>query len=230
MKYDLILFDLDNTLICFETAQKNALEKVLIQHNYPYSQECLNRFQSINDQLWHSFEKQKITKDEVFITRFRMLLQNASERVCREINEEFLEYLSERPVTLPGVEGFLREIEGRCISGIVTNGDSRVQKKKLKELPYKSQFEFMVISEEVGAPKPSSKIFQEALRQAARFGWKEAGSVLMVGDNLNADIQGALGMGFDACWYNPVGKKCPQEIEPTLAIQNFDELLDFLNQ
>ena len=95
MKYDLMLFDLDNTLICFETAQQKALEKVLNRHNFPYSREKLEKFQDINDELWHSYEKRRITKDEVFVTRFKMLLKGTVEETCRAINDDFLNYLAE---------------------------------------------------------------------------------------------------------------------------------------
>ena len=223
MKYDLILFDLDNTLICFETAQKLAFKKTMEQFSLPCSGEILQRFQKINDQLWRSFEQGKITKPEVFTYRFKMLLSPDDSHNFKEINDIFLEHLGEKPLVLEGVRDFLEQVRAQCRMGIITNGDSRVQKKKMAQLPFKDFFDFVLVSEDAGVPKPSPGIFHQAAKLA---GHPER--ILMIGDNPRADIQGALDVGFDACWYNTDGKTIPNGIKPTYEISHFNQLIELI--
>ena len=223
MKYDLLLFDLDNTLICFETAQNRALKKTLEPFfNCDDEFDRLNgRFKKINDELWHSLEKGKLTKQEVFTHRFRMLLKDLSPEVCSGLNEDYLELLAEDPVPLPGARQLIERIPDDIPVILVTNGDKTVQKKKLQCLPFRDKIDYMVISDEVGYSKPSKQIFEFALKQSNRpLGSK----VLMTGDNLNADILGALDMGFDACWYNPHKKPLPSFVKPSFEVGHLDEL------
>lgn len=223
MKYDLLLFDLDNTLICFETAQNRALKKTL--EPFVKSAEGFDdlntKFQKINDELWHSLEKGKLTKQEVFTYRFRMLLKDLSLEACSELNEEYLNLLAEDPQPLPGAEDLLESIPGEIPVIVVTNGDRNVQKKKLRSLSFRDRITHMVISDDVGFSKPSREIYQYALSQSQL---PSDSKVLMTGDNLNADIKGALDMGFEACWYNPNGKALPPSVKPSYEIQHLREL------
>ena len=42
--------------------------------------------------------------------------------------------------------------------------------------------------------------------------------VLVVGDNLNADIKGGSQFGFRTCWYNPGAEANTQNISPDYEI------------
>lgn len=61
-------------------------------------------------------------------------------------------------------------------------------------LGFGKYFEHLVYSFEVGARKPDARIFQAACQ---RFG-VESGDCLMVGDNPDADVRGALAVGMGA--------------------------------
>ena len=51
-KYDVILFDADDTLLDFEKASNISIKKIFAQLEYEYSEEMQKRFHSINDALW----------------------------------------------------------------------------------------------------------------------------------------------------------------------------------
>jgi putative hydrolase of the HAD superfamily len=90
------------------------------------------------------------------------------------------------------------------------------------------------VSEEIKSPKPAPEIFHHALKSCnARK--KES---LMIGDSWEVDIVGALKIGMDQVFYNPVTETSNEEIPSnnqksgsktkTYFIQNLNELLTFL--
>ena len=77
--------------------------------------------------------------------------------------------------------------------GVLSNFDGRLH-AVLRTLELAPYFEYVIVSSEVGANKPSPLIFQAAL---ARFG-VPAGRMLHVGDDPNLDEKGATALGITA--------------------------------
>jgi putative hydrolase of the HAD superfamily len=93
-----------------------------------------------------------------------------------------------------GVQAVLEQLYRRGLRlGIISNFDRRLY-RVLEELGIRGYFEEVVISSEVGADKPSPKIFMEAL---SRF-QVPAEEMLHVGDQEATDLVGALGAGIQA--------------------------------
>jgi HAD superfamily hydrolase (TIGR01509 family) len=63
----------------------------------------------------------------------------------------------------------------------------------------KPYFDHIIVSEQTGFKKPHKAIFDYATSLASTT----ADSCLMVGDNLETDIQGALAAGMQACLFDP---------------------------
>jgi putative hydrolase of the HAD superfamily len=85
--------------------------------------------------------------------------------------------------------------------GLVTNGDSAMQREKVTSLALDQMLDVVLVSSEVGLPKPEPEIF---LRAAAHLGVPPA-RCLMVGDRLDRDISGALAAGMQAAWLRRPG-------------------------
>lgn len=92
----------------------------------------------------------------------------------------------------PGVEQSLIRIAGQYRLGLISNGTGATQRAKLRALRVEELFNPVVISEEVGFRKPHLEIFELAL---AAWGLSPE-SVLFVGDDPIADIQGARNAGL----------------------------------
>ncbi|MED3646505.1 HAD-IA family hydrolase [Halalkalibacterium halodurans] len=71
--------------------------------------------------------------------------------------------------------------------GIITNGESLLQRIKLKKLGIERYFEVVVISEEVGISKPHGVIFRKAVDMLG----VQVGHSISIGDHLYNDIYGA---------------------------------------
>ena len=53
-RYEILLFDVDGTLLDFDRAEHAAMEKIFARHGYPYSEETLLRYREINSQIGSS--------------------------------------------------------------------------------------------------------------------------------------------------------------------------------
>ena len=73
----------------------------------------------------------------------------------------------------------------------------------------------------VGAPKPCSKLSVHAFRY---LGITNKSRVLMVGDDLLADIKGGLNAGVDTCWFNPGNLENKSGITPKYTVSSYEEL------
>lgn len=83
----------------------------------------------------------------------------------------------------------------------VTDMQARVQVQKLKALGVDDIVAMMVTSEEVGVEKPDPKMFNCALKKLDMM----PAEVIMIGDSLEKDIQGATQMGMDT-WQISIGQ------------------------
>ncbi len=82
-------------------------------------------------------------------------------------------------------------------------------------------FEFSIYSSEVPFRKPHPSIFQLALRRLQL----QPEEVLFIGDNLNADIAGARGVGLPTAWINRKMDPAPVKNPPDYSLRRLDELL-----
>jgi putative hydrolase of the HAD superfamily len=80
----------------------------------------------------------------------------------------------------------------------------------------------VITSEGSNSLKPEAAIFEYAFAKAGA----EAASSLMIGDNLEVDIAGALAVGMDAVHVN--FNELPESSVPTYTIRALKELKEIL--
>ena len=108
-------------------------------------------------------------------------------------------------------QGLLAAVRRQSRVGIVSNNLTAEQEDKLRHCGLDSLIDFMVTSEDVGMLKPEPGIFQAALA-AGGFGAEQA---VMVGDNWEVDIVGALAVGLRCIWFDREGlpRALPASVE-----------------
>ena len=107
--------------------------------------------------------------------------------------------------------------------GIVTNGSSRSQRDKCRAAGLDRLAPFIIVSEEAGYDKPESRIFRDALEAT---GLSEPQQAMFVGDNPEADIDGAKRFGMKTAWIRR-GRRYPEGLEPAdHVIDRVTELMD----
>jgi putative hydrolase of the HAD superfamily len=116
---------------------------------------------------------------------------------------------------LPGVERI----------GMITNGPTEVQRRKIELLGLEPYLDFILISEEFGCWKPDPAIFAEALR----LGGATAGEAVFIGDSAEHDMTGAHAAGIASIWINPAGAgwhlPCPAPAHVVTSLAGVRELL-----
>lgn len=114
----------------------------------------------------------------------------------------------------------LDALHGEVPLGVISNGPADIQWEKLERFGLRRFFDAVVISGEVGVEKPDPSIFRLALE---RLG-VEAPRSAHVGDNLEADVRGALQAGLTAAWVNR--EDAPAWIPKEVAVRPHLEVRD----
>jgi putative hydrolase of the HAD superfamily len=227
MAYSILFFDADNTLFDYEAAETYALRSTCEAFGLQFDDEVLQRYKAINAEMWRDFEQGEIKAEEINLQRFdRFLSGFYSSSDGSDFSRSYLSFLSKAVFMIPGALEVVRGCSTSAQLVLLTNGLESVQKSRLSRSPLKDYFTSIVISEEVGYRKPQPEIFEIAASALNGF---DKSDVLMVGDSLSSDIQGAMNYGIDSCWYNPADERLPAEYHPRYCISRLEELLPIVN-
>ncbi|WP_410513664.1 YjjG family noncanonical pyrimidine nucleotidase [Paenibacillus sp. BR2-3] len=228
MKYDVILFDADDTLFDYGMAEGHALSSAFLYFGMPTGAEDYKAsYKEINQVLWRDLELGRITSEVLRVERFnRLFAAHQLELDAQEFSAAYLRFLSEGAFLIEGAAELCGELS-HCRLAIITNGIKDVQTSRIQGSPLCETFEQIIISEEAGCQKPETGIFEYAF---AKLGISDKDKVLIVGDSLTSDIQGGINYGIDTCWFNPLGKVNESGIQPKYEISSLSELLDIAGQ
>ena len=116
-----------------------------------------------------------------------------------QIAEAAVTYYCSQMKLLPGAREVLAFCQAHNLPlALVTNGTSDMQRKAVRAVGIESCFKRILVSgdADVAVRKPNPRIFKMACEALDT----KPGETLMVGDNLGADIQGALEYGMPAVY------------------------------
>ena len=226
-KYEVLLFDLDNTLFDFETSEQTALLKTAIQFGYADEPErFITAYHEVNKPLWQALERGEVTSAFIKKERFVRAVEKLSPHLDpEEMSAFYIHTLGEGIDVLPHARELCQYLRRKYRLVAVTNGLKAVQEKRLRLSEMDVFFEAVVISEEAGFSKPDPEIFQFALD---KIGHTDRNTVLMIGDNLKADILGASIAGIDACWVNLKDEAKPEKVMYKWEIRHLTQLTEIL--
>ena len=228
MSYQWLLFDADNTLFDFDRTMEHALEAAMQHAGLPFETNFHQIYQEINHQCWSDFEHGKITKTELRTLRFSLFFEAIEVEYASDVFEiSYLNYLSQGAFLIDGAQALLEELHGEFRIGLVTNGLKEVQRPRLAKSGLQHYFDVVVVSDEIGHAKPHAAFFDHAF---AEMRHSRRDEVLMIGDNLNADIKGAADYGLDTCWYNPQQLPNELDVQPTYQIDTLTSLSVLLSK
>jgi len=228
MKYEVILFDADETLFDFHHSERHAFAQTMRSFGFEYDEvHHLQAYQAINAAIWKEFEEGRITQQVLKVERFcRYAAHIHASFDPTDFAHAYEGNLGNACFLLAGSAEVIGELYGKHRMAIITNGLKRVQEMRIAKSPIASYFEAIVISEAVGVSKPDPAIFNLTLAQLHHADRK---TTLMVGDSLTSDILGGIRAGLDTCWYNPAGLPGRSDIRPTHEIRTLSELLPLLD-
>lgn len=208
-----LFFDLDHTLWDFDRNSEEALEDLyerfeLEKKGVANRGQFLNRYKQVNAAMWDQYHRGIIDKETLRTERFRETLLSlgvAPRDIPDGMWQEYLRICPLKTNLMPGAIETLDALKDHFTLAIITNGFKEVQYFKLKHAGLSGYFSEVIISEETGFQKPHEGIFNHALERTGA----KAHESLMIGDNLDTDIAGALKSEWDAIWYNPTRQHAP---------------------
>lgn len=206
--YDIILFDLDDTLLDFTQSEHLSLSKIhKLFYDHTSFVEFKKTFQSINSQLWQKIAEKpgSISPSEIRLQRFLGLNKFYETNICHEeVAKNYEMHLGETADWLPEVKPAIQFLHNQgYLLGIVTNGLVSVQYKKHALHNLEKWFSCFVVSDEVNVSKPDKAIFDIALStilSQTNLKSIDRSRVLMVGDSPTADGRGSKNAGIDYCF------------------------------
>lgn len=224
-RYRAVLMDADDTLFDFHAAEARALLSVVGALPLDPQRACA-RYHEINAACWADFEQGKVTQPQLRLRRFREFVEEFGlEEDPVRLAEAYTEALSRQAPLLPEALAVCRALAARYPLALVTNGIPQVQRGRLARSPLNGLFQAVVISEEVGSPKPEPQMLTIALERLGGIPPQEA---LMVGDSLRSDMRAGLNAGVDTCWVNAKKAPRPQGMALTYEIERLSQLLEIL--
>ncbi len=227
MRYETLLFDVDDTLLDFKRTEDDALMKLFESEGISETKTLTFVYKEINESLWKAFERGEISRDEVIQTRFEKLFATQNKAVDGVLLEaKYRTFLEEGHEQIAGAAELIAHLAPHYSLYVVTNGVSKTQYRRLRDSGLDIFFQKIFVSEDTGYQKPMIQFFDYCFARIPAFDKKKT---LLIGDSLSSDIFGARVAGIDSCWFNPHGAVFDVETTPTYEIHSLPELLNVLS-
>jgi putative hydrolase of the HAD superfamily len=231
MAYQHLFFDLDHTLWDFEINSKETLQELFLLHRLhetvtPEFNTFYEKYSYHNKKLWDRYHHGFITQEELKWKRmWHALLEFkvGDEKLSKQLSSEYLEILPTKNKLFDYTFEILDYLTKKEYNlHLITNGFEKVQWRKLDNAKIGHYFSSVITSEIACCLKPHKDIFDFAIGKAGCC-YQES---LMLGDNLDADILGAMQAGMDTVFVNHINEQTL--LEPTYTIYHLKELEDIL--
>lgn len=216
-----VFFDLDHTLWDFDKNSDLAFIKIFKDLTIDIEiSEFLKVYKPINTIYWNKYRNDEVSKSKLRYGRlkdtFDSLNYDITDLEINKISEVYIESLADHNYLLPNSKSILDYLFSKYKLHIITNGFEEVQLQKIVSSDIQPYFSKIITSESVGVKKPNPIIFNEALKRANALACES----IMIGDNIEADIYGALESGFSAILFNY------HKINPPKEITTIDNLIE----
>ena len=207
-KYQDLFIDFDDTL--YDTygnaviALQETFDAFHLERYFDNPQVFYDAYWAANIDLWTRYSKGEITRPYLIVERFRRPLSagdclDITEQHCLEMSDKFLDFCSSKSGVIEGAHELMNYLKQKGYRmHMCSNGFHEVQYKKLASCGLRDYFDTIILSEDAGVNKPSPLYFDYALKVSGA----KRHNTIMIGDNLNTDIKGALSAGIDALLFN----------------------------
>ena len=233
MKYRDLFIDFDDTLYDTHGNSVIALEETYeafgLARYFADPQVFYDAYWQTNIDLWTQYSKGEITREYLIVERFRRPLSvgmglAATEAYCLEMSDRFLEFCSTKSGVIDGAHELMDDLHSKGYRiHMCSNGFHEVQYKKLASCGLKDYFDTIILSEDAGVNKPSPLFFEYALQQSGA----QRETTLMIGDNLQTDIMGAMATGIDALFFNRY-PEYEKTTAPTFVVTSLRDIMKIL--
>jgi len=225
---DIILWDIDGTLLDFEAAEDVSIRKCLALQGQSATDTQLNRYKEINDQYWKALEKGEVTKDELYPGRFRdWFIEMGFENMdSHRMNADYQRALGENPVLREDTISVLKYFKNKGFRQyVLTNGSIVAQEGKLASSGIGDLMDGIFISEKMGVPKPQKKYYDMCAQDIEGYDNSRA---VMIGDSISSDIAGGNNAGIACIWFNPKGEINNSGLRIDATVKTLSEIINVI--
>lgn len=231
MKYKYLIFDVDGTLLDFNSAYSQAQQAVAQALKINFSPEFVRADDEWSWKLWDEFglgDVEDLTIQQNYHKLYDRYLRKhfmcmadifgVKVNIEEVLRAYYTALSSSRTAMESDTLGIYQSLSLHHKMIIATNGLSPVQRSRVIDfLPMTAG---LYISEEIGSIKPSQEFFGRILMD---FGAAPC-DYLMIGDSVSSDMLGAKNIGMATCWYNFKNKPIPDGSTIDYSISKLSEL------
>lgn len=209
-----VIFDIDNTLIPWKEEYYKEINDVLDELNIKHTEKDYNEILealSAYENVYYTFDRKLMIE---YINKFTK--KNYPEEFIYKVTERWANCVPDK-IEKEIIET-LEYLNSKYELVILTDWYGDQQSKRLEKLDILKYFQNIYSAE-----KTKRKPFKEAFIQA--IGNNKPEECIMIGDNLERDVKGALNAGLKAIWYNPNNKLQNTEYQIITKIEELKNIL-----
>jgi putative hydrolase of the HAD superfamily len=222
---DVVLFDLDDTLLDAGTAWRAGVERVLLRCPELHLTVAMSAWDDAHSRHFPRYLTGELTYEQSKTARIRTWASLTGIPVPpgTELHwfADFLAGYSEHWTAFEDVAECLAALDGLRL-GVITNGHGEQQRAKVAALGLTNTFEAVLAAGDVGIAKPDARIF---LLAADKFGVSPA-RCAYVGDQHDIDALAAAAAGMTGIWLNRQARPAPGGLAPGAVVTQIASLAE----
>jgi putative hydrolase of the HAD superfamily len=239
--YTDIFLDFDDTLYDTHGNSIIALRKLYdIRHwekIMPSYEAFRDDYFATNVEVWKAYAHGEIDRDTLIVERYRrpvteMVKQCGGDTSwitpewCVAASDQYGDIISQEKGVVDGAKELLTYLTDKGYRlHLCSNGFYEVQYRKLQSSGLKDFFKTVVLSEDAGANKPRKEFFDYAFKVTGA----EPDTTILIGDNYDTDITGALNAGIDSILFNRWNINVDElQRKPTFVVNRLQEIKGIL--
>ncbi|MEZ4793567.1 MAG: YjjG family noncanonical pyrimidine nucleotidase [Gelidibacter sp.] len=198
-----IFFDLDHTLWDFDKNSALTFDKIFKLHKVEVDiAHFISVYEPVNLNYWKLYRNSEIDQEQLRYGRlrdtFNALGFEVEDALIQSLSKDYITYLTTFDHLFEDTIEILNYLQPNYQLHIITNGFEEAQYRKMQVSNITHYFKTVTNAEKAGVKKPNPIIFDYALKQANA----KPEESLMIGDSYEADVLGALEVGYDAIFFN----------------------------
>ena len=221
-----VLIDIDNTLLDFHKCSKEAMCLAAEEYGIKFPENYFEIFTKINNSLWEKIEKGELDRQGLFKVRWKLIFEAMGiDEDGLAFEETFRANIKQSAIPVDGAKEILLYLSEKYYVAVASNSELAQQEKRLKKADMLKYISKIFTSEEIGFAKPSEGFFAHCENELPQL---ERDEIILIGDSVTADIEGAKKFGFKTCWFNFARKENPVCEKADYIINNLAEIKNIL--
>jgi len=214
--YETLIFIPEGSLLNEKVAERNALRQTLKHFQHEFGPAERLKYTSLQKQV-------KLLPQN---KRIDLLLQTFLKQDLSETKAVFEHKMRGQDQLIKGSPEFLDQVKGKLNLILLAKESKEQILPRLAKSELINYFSVQYFKGDFSKPLPNKDIFFKILDDNPTI---DPDTTLVIGTNLDEEIQGAENANLDSLWLAPKKEKLPINPHPTLHLSKLSDLLFYLN-